>query len=94
MDNGAPVDASGQLADGTPLSGAKDLAQAIAADADYPICLAKQLLTYGVGRSFSAPDAKAYAASVGLAVKDGTWPDLLRAVVKSQAFLTRRGEAI
>jgi hypothetical protein len=94
MDNGAPVDATGQLADGTPLNGARDLAEAIAADADYPICLAKQLLTYSVGRSFSAPDAKAYAASVGLAVKNGTWPELLRAVIKSQAFLTRRGEAI
>lgn len=94
LDNGAPVDASGQLVDGTPINGVEDLAQAIASDADYAICLGKQMLTYAVGRSFSETEARAYAAGVGVSVKDGTWPDLIHAVANSQAFLTRRGETL
>lgn len=93
MDNGGQVDASGQLADGTPLSGHEDLVRAIAKDADYAICLAKHLLTFAVGRSFSHPEAKAYAAGVGVTMKDATWPELIEAVIKSEAFRTRRGEA-
>lgn len=93
VDNGGMVDASGVMADGTPLTSHKDLARAVASDADYAMCVAKHLLTYAVGRSFSAPEAKAYAGGVGVKVKDGTWPELLHAVIKSQAFLTRRGEA-
>lgn len=92
MDNGVAVEASGQLADGTPVNGARELAEAIASDADFAICVAKQMLTFAVGRSFGTPAGKAYAAGVGVAVKDGTWPDLLKAVIKSEAFRTRRGE--
>ncbi|MGK3990802.1 DUF1592 domain-containing protein [Sorangium sp. So ce136] len=93
MDNGAPVDASGQLADGTPLAGHEDLAAAIANDADYAICVAKHLLTFAVGRSFSAEEAKAYAAGIGVTMKDATWPEFIHAIVQSEAFRTRRGEA-
>jgi hypothetical protein len=50
-------------------------------------------LTYAVGRSFGSKEAKAYAAGVGVPAKDGTWPELIKAIVKSEAFLTRRGEA-
>jgi hypothetical protein len=92
-DNGVPVDSGGVLADGTPVNGPADLAQAIATDADFPICVAKQLLTYAIGRSFSSFEAKAYAAGVGVRMKDGTWPEFLKAVVRSEAFRTRRGEA-
>lgn len=94
LDNDAPVDATGQLADGTPLTGAKDLAQAIAKDADYAICVAKQMMTYAVGRSFASKEAKAYAAGIGVPAKDATWPDFIKAVIKSEAFRTRRGEAL
>lgn len=93
VDNGGAVDASGQLADGTPLAGHEDLAHAIANDADYAICVAKHLLTFAVGRSFSAKEAKAYAAGVGVPMKDASWPEFITAVVQSEAFRTRRGDA-
>jgi Protein of unknown function (DUF1592)/Protein of unknown function (DUF1588)/Protein of unknown function (DUF1587)/Protein of unknown function (DUF1595)/Protein of unknown function (DUF1585) len=93
MDNGGAVDSSGQLADGTPLAGHEDLARAIAEDADYAICVAKHLLTFAVGRSFSGKEAKAYAGGVGVPMKDATWPEFISAVVQSEAFRTRRGEA-
>lgn len=92
-DNGGTVDASGELADGTPLTGHRDLAHAIAADADYAVCVTKHLLTFAVGRSFNARDAKSYAAGIGVSMKDATWPDLILAVAQSEAFRTRRGEA-
>ncbi|RYZ08043.1 MAG: DUF1592 domain-containing protein [Myxococcales bacterium] len=91
-DNGGAVDTTGQLADGTPLTGVDDLARAVAGDADFAICVAKQMLTYAVGRSFASKSAKAYAAGVGVPVKDATWPALIQAVVHSEAFRTRRGE--
>lgn len=93
-DNGVMVDATGQLADGTPLTGAKSLSEAVASDADFAICVAKQVLTYAVGRSFSAPEAKSYAAGIGVQMKAASWPDFLKSVITSQAFVTRRGEAI
>lgn len=92
-DNGGLVDTTGQLADGTPLRGVEDLARAIAGDADYAICVAKQLLTYAVGRSFNTTPGKAYAAGVGVPMKGATWPRFIKAVVQSEAFRTRRGEA-
>jgi hypothetical protein len=92
MDNGAPVDTSGQLADGRPLKDARDLAMAITNDADYAICVSKQLLTFAVGRSFNNQAAKAYAAGIGVKMKDATWPAFIEAIAQSEAFRTRRGE--
>lgn len=93
MDNGSQVDSSGQMADGTYLEGHKDLARAVADDPDFAICVAKQMLTFAVGRSFSNREAKAYAAGIGLSHRDATWPEFIEAVVMSEAFRTRRGEA-
>jgi hypothetical protein len=94
MDNGAAVDASGALPDGTTFTDAKGLATSLAADARFTRCMVKQALTYAVGRSFDAPDARAYVAGLAdpLAKAKATWPDLLNTVASSEAFLTRRGE--
>lgn len=93
-DNGQAIDASGTMPDGTAFSGATALANILANDPRYTSCVTKQVLTYAVGRSFDTQDGKAYAAGLSLPLATtGTWPQLLRAVVKSKAFLTRRGEA-
>lgn len=94
QENGVAVDTTGQLADGTPLADARDLAEAIAKDADYAICVAKQALTYAVGRSFSEAEARNYAGGLGVMMKDATWPAFIEAVVQSEAFRTRRGQAL
>src|SRR5687767_9876814 len=51
MDNKLPVDASGSLP-GTTVTfiGAAEMSAAIAKDARFPACLAKHVLTYGLGR--------------------------------------------
>lgn len=98
MDNGDAVDATGSLVDltgtvATKVNGAKEMSQAIAADTRFTYCLVKQALTYGVGRSFDTVGGNAYVAGLAAPlVGKGTWPDLLRTIATSQAFLTRRGE--
>jgi hypothetical protein len=92
-DNGQPVDASGTLPDGTTFNGPTEIAQWVAKDQRYARCVSKQMLTYGVGRSFDAPDGLAYAAGLAAPLAStGTWTQLVHAVASSQAFLTNRGE--
>ena len=75
-------------------NGAASIAQWVAGDPRFPRCAAKQMLTYGVGRSFDAADGLAYAAGIGTPLAtNGTWPQLVHAVASSQAFLTNRGES-
>jgi hypothetical protein len=94
MDNGQAIDASGTMSDGTTFKGASELAQLLAKDPRYARCIVKQTLTYAVGRSFDTPEGNSYVATVAAPLaKNGTWPDVLRSIATSQAFLTRRGEA-
>ena len=94
MDNGAAVDASGTLPNGTAFADAKGLATSLAGDPRFTRCMVKQALTYAVGRSFDAIDARSYVAGLAdpLAKAHATWPDLLKTVASSEAFVTRRGE--
>jgi hypothetical protein len=95
-DNGIAIDAHGTLPSGEMVGSGRDLALALAKDPRYAPCVTQQLLTYAVGRSFNNSEAKAYAATVASdASLGGTlgWQAALRAVVNSEAFRTRRGEA-
>lgn len=93
VDNGQAIDSSGVMPDGTSFKGPTDLTQWVVNDPRFLRCTTKQMLTYAVGRSFDSSDALAYVAGVAQPlVAAGTWPQLVRAVANSQAFLTRRGE--
>jgi Protein of unknown function (DUF1592)/Protein of unknown function (DUF1588)/Protein of unknown function (DUF1595)/Protein of unknown function (DUF1587)/Protein of unknown function (DUF1585) len=94
MDNGKAVDTSGVLTDGRAFGGAKELATLLANDSRFTRCMVKQALTYAVGRSFETPEGRGYVAGLAdpLVKANATWPDLLRTVATSEAFLTRRGE--
>ena len=94
MENGAAVDATGQLSGGRSFNGAKELSTLLAADPRFARCMVKQALTYAVGRSFESLEGRGYAAGLAdpLAKANATWPDLLKTVATSDAFLTRRGE--
>lgn len=96
QDNNRPVDATGVTIDGSPFNGARELATLLAKDPRFVPCVAQQLLTYSVGRSFRAADAKGYTAALAETIRagGGTWLDALQVVVNSEAFLTRRGEAL
>lgn len=94
QDNGINIDASSTMADGTSVSGPLDLASKVAQDPRYPLCVTKQALTFGVGRSFEQPDGRAYVKAVASTMgASATWPDLVKAVAMSDAFRTTRGES-
>jgi hypothetical protein len=94
LDEGQPVDATGELPDGTRFSGAAELASLLARDARFVPCLAEQMLTYATGRPFRDAEAQAYVEGVAREVRarGATWRALVTAVVASDAFRTRRGE--
>lgn len=94
LDNGSQIDASGTIF-GAKFDGAADMASAVASSPQFVPCMAQQMLTYAVGRSFEIGDAHAYAADLGtklVAAGHGTWRGLIAAVAISEAFTTRRGE--
>jgi hypothetical protein len=94
-DNDVAIDARGTLPSGVMVNGARELALALAEDPRYAPCVTQQLLTYAVGRSFDNDEAKAYATTVAYDASGGGslgWRAVLRAVVSSEAFRTRRGE--
>jgi hypothetical protein len=93
IDNGSPIDANTTTLEGAQLDGGIALANHVAKDPRLAWCLTKQVMTFAVGRSFEPPDARAYVR--GIAEQMGatpTWAGLIKAVAKSQAFLTARGE--
>jgi hypothetical protein len=96
LDSGQPIDATGTFPGGKTFDGANQLATILASDPRYAPCVTQQMLTYGVGRSFDADDARSYTEALGsqLAARGkATWQGLVSAVATSDAFMTRRGEA-
>lgn len=96
LDNGKPIDATGQLGGGAmAFDGPRELAAVLAADSRFVPCVIKQLMAYSVGRTFRPADASQYVQGLaGQALaRGGSWQDALGTVVGSEAFTTRRGEA-
>jgi hypothetical protein len=93
-DHGQTIDASGNLPDGTKFTGRGELEATLAKDPRLRACLAKSLMTYGLGRAMrdgvDAPYIDAVAKGTGAATVGVR--DLLMGVVASDAFRLRRGE--
>ena len=93
VDGTAPVDATGIFAD-TPFNGAAELAPLLAKDPRFAPCVAQQLLTYAVGRSFEAQDSRDYVNALArhaLADGKGNWRSWVEMVTTTAAFQSRRG---
>jgi hypothetical protein len=97
-DNGLPIDSSGELPDGRRFSGGPDLANLVAADANFGRCLVEQLYTYALGR---APDtataghmdpAVLYGITQSFRANGYGFKDLVTQIATSPTFLNRRGE--
>src|SRR5579871_1330616 len=91
MDSGFPIDASGQLVDGTKLNGPASLRQALL---DRPEAfvgtLTEKLLMYGVGRETKYSDMPAVRAVMHEAATNRyRFSDLVLGVVKTPAFQMR-----
>lgn len=95
VDSGLPVDSTGELG-GEAFDGPAQLAPLLANDPRFQSCMAQQLLTYGVGRSFATADGKNYAEAVARhAAADGKarWRSWIEMIASTEAFQTRRGVA-
>jgi hypothetical protein len=91
FDGGAPIDASGQLVDGTRLSGVSDLREALLDRSGAFVTTAvKKLMTYALGRPVDYYDMPAVRAVVREAAEDDyRFSSLLLGIVRSVPFQMR-----
>ncbi len=95
-DNGVPIDAAGDLYDGTKMDGPIGLRQALLKHADLvKLSFTESLMTYALGRRvepFDMPTVRAIVADAGR--NDDRISSFILGVVKSPAFQRSRAEAI
>jgi len=91
-DGGLPINAAGQLQDGTPIDGPAGLRQALLDRKDsFLSTLIEKVMTYAVGRTLTASDMPAVrAAEREVQAKDYRFSALVLAVVRSPQFQQRR----
>jgi len=91
-----PIDASGQLADGTKFDGAMGLRQVLLEHSDqFVYRMTERLFTYALGRGSDWYDAPAIRAAVSEAKKDDyRFSALLMGIVQSPSFQMRLSQSI
>ncbi|MDA1092061.1 MAG: DUF1592 domain-containing protein [Acidobacteria bacterium] len=92
---GTPIDAGGELADGTPVSGPASLTAALLKRPEsFVTTVTEKLLTYGLGRGVEYFDAPAVRTIVREAADDDyRWSALIAGIARSVPFQMRRGPA-
>ena len=91
-----PIDASGQLSDGTKFDGARGLRQVLLEHSDeFVYRMTERLLTYALGRGSEWYDASAIRAAVNGAKKDDyRFSALLMGIVQSAPFQMRMSQNV
>jgi hypothetical protein len=91
-DDGAAIDATGTLPDGTPFDGPTQMRDALTAHRDQFVrAVTGKLLTYALGRGVEPSDGPALRHILRAAASsDYRWSALIREVVASQPFQMRR----
>ena len=92
---GTPIDASGELPDGTRFDGAAGLREALVSRPERFVgTLTEKLLTYALGRGLEHYDAPAVRAVTRAAAEDGyRFSSLVVGIVESAPFRMRRAES-
>jgi hypothetical protein len=95
-DAGAPIDASGQLADGTPVNGVVTLRAALLARPEIFVgTMTEKLLTYALGRALTHDDMPAVRSIVRQsAAQDHRFSSLVLGIVNSVPFQMRNKELV
>ncbi len=93
-DRGEPIDARGELWDGTPLDGPASLREVLTdRETLFVQALAERLLTYALGRSLEAWDMPAVRGiAAAAAADDYRFSALVNAIVESAPFRLKRAE--
>jgi hypothetical protein len=88
---GTPVDASGQLVDGTAVNGVNELRRALLRDPGlFAGTITEKLLIYAVGRGLAGTDMPAVRRIVGDAARDGyRFSSIILGIVRSVPFQMR-----
>jgi hypothetical protein len=91
LDGKMPIDASGQLTDGTKLSGPDSLRRALLARSDvFVTVVAEKMLTYAAGRAMRPNDMPAVRSVVRAATPDNyRFSSLILGVVRTPQFQMR-----
>lgn len=94
VEAGVPIDASGELPDGSTFAGAQELQTLLADDPRFAECVTEKLFVYALGRGPRAED-EGYLEDMTHAFADGGYRlrDLVRLVATSEPFRYRAGEA-
>ena len=91
-DNGAVIDPTAKLQDGTPLNSVDDLTKLMATDVRVPNCMVQKLFTYALGRTVNSSDAATLSTLQSSFLSKGQRLNtLISDVVFSDAFRMRRG---
>jgi mono/diheme cytochrome c family protein len=94
QDAGQPIDASGELADGSKINGVVELRESLLKRPELLVStMTEKLLTYALGRSVEADDMPAVRTIVrGAAADNYRFSSLVRGIVNSVPFQMRRAE--
>jgi len=87
-DSGSPIDASGELADGTKVSGVLGLRQALISQPElFARTFTEKMLTYALGRGIDYHDMPALRAIVREAARDNyRFSSIVKGIVRSKPF--------
>ena len=93
IDNTFPIDSSGTLPDGTKFKNEAEMAAVIAKDPRFPACVTRKFYTYALGRGPGlADDPYLDKLTTDFTAKGSRLRELVKLLVKSEPFRTRRGE--
>jgi len=92
IDAGTPIDAAGQLVDGTPVTGPVDLRKALMKHPEQFVqTLTEKLMTYGLGRGLEYYDMPAVRKIVRDAARDNyRFSSIVLGIVRSAPFQMKR----
>lgn len=93
--DGSAIDDASTLVDGRVVQGLEGLADVVSGDPRLGACLARKLLTYGLGRTLTTSDEPHLQRALDAWLAPGQVPSLRRLIhglIASEAFRYRRGE--
>jgi len=91
-DGGFPIDASGQLIGGESFTDAREMAALIQQDQRFDLCVVEKMFTYALGRPAATTEHPFIEAiAQAFAQSDSELPELIKLIVTSEPFRTRRG---
>jgi len=95
-DAGTPIDASGKLVDGTPVTGPNDLRQALMRRPEQFVeTITEKMMTYALGRSVEYYDMPTVRKIVRDAARDNyRFSSIVLGIVKSAPFEMKRAQKV